>query len=429
MASGESRQSRVIESPAGPAKVRILPLWPRRWRLLLADAEHPVWVPVQCGDCGAALSAFIRNPARAWWARLLLRVSARMPRSGLCPEVELPRSVRRAFSFEIPIAGPWQALLRIASGHEPPIAHAVIASFRGEPLACAKVATMPSTDAAVRAEASALAGLAGIPGVSDAVPRLLGSGVARNGRCYVVTSYTGAVRSSRVLTAAHVRFITCLARSHLAVSPFSAAPAKRRLDRALFSLKPCLERATYEALRNALDDTVHLLAGWNGPYVYAHGDFTPDNVRLRRDGVYVINWTSAQGGSNPLADLLHFLITPRAASGVPVSVRVLRRTLDAVGKRAAQIYPEWAWPRVVVAALALAYFVEAILDRCLERRCFDATDLRVRAYWPLIENRAHWCAVPRPAFQRVLRRIPYCSHRERGLDGSRSGARPVTHAT
>jgi aminoglycoside phosphotransferase (APT) family kinase protein len=177
--------------------------------------------------------------------------------------------------------------------------------------------------------------------------------------------------------------------------------------RALLRLEPCLERRTLIAFRSAFDECAQALDGWEGPFVYAHGDFKSDNVRIGRAGLFVHDWAHARSGANPLADLLHFQLAPRTGWDAPLTTGALRRALRVAAHSAAQIHPEWSWPTRVVSALGLAYLVEALVERCLERHCFDPADPLIRAYWVLIERRAVWFPIPRPAFQRILRGFHY----------------------
>ena len=391
MKFGESR--RPVLRLVSEAERRVLPLWPDRWQVLFGDRQHPLWLPP--GDYRfqkRCLRFFIGNPYKALYARALLRVNALIPRAGVVPELRLPRALRSILSFELPVNGPWRGAIQIGTAGPYQKASVLITSAHGEGLAFAKVAMAQSADCRVTTEARWLKDLADVRGVADQVPRLVAEGVTRNGRRYLVTTLAPGTGQSGTLTSAHARFLEALGRARLETLRFSASPCFRNVECMLARLESCADAEARAMLREALRECTAYLAGWNGPFVIAQGDFAPWNIRVHRDAIFVFDWEYARAGANPLADVLNFLLMPRAVSGRPISIRVLTAAIREVGNRARQLYPEWRWRYPVIPALALAYLLEVILHYCLANQCVDQADPVVRTYWQLVERRNAWLA-------------------------------------
>jgi hypothetical protein len=375
------------------AERRVLPLWPDRWQVLFGDRQHPLWLPP--GDYRfqkRCLRFFIGNPCKALYARALLRLNALVPRAGVVPELSLPRAMRSILSFELPVNGPWRGAIQIGTAGPYQKASVLIASAEGEGLAFAKVAMAQSADARVSAEARWLKELAGVRGLADQVPRLVAEGVTRNSRRYLITTLAPGTGQSTTLTSAHVRFLEALGRARLETLEFAASPCFRNVDCMLARLESCADPEARATLREASAECTAYLAGWKGPFVIAQGDFAPWNIRVHRDSLFVFDWEYARAGANPLADVLNFLLMPRAVSGRAISIRVLTAAIREAGKRARQLYPEWRWRYPVIPALALAYLLEVILHYCLANQCVDQADPVVRTYWQLVERRNAWLA-------------------------------------
>ena len=386
---GESR--RPVLGLVSEAERRVLPLWPDRWQVLFGERQHPLWLPP--GDYRfqkRCLRFFISNPCKALYARMLLRVNALVPRAGVLPELRLPRAMRSILSFELPVNGPWRSAIQIGTAGPYQKASVLIASAQGEGLVFAKVAMAQSADARVDAEARWLKDLAGMRGLADQVPRLVAEGATLNGRRYLITTLAPSTRRSGTLTSAHARFLEALGRARLETLSFNVSPCFRNLEGMLARLESCADPEARAMLREALRECTAYLAGWKGPFVIAQGDFAPWNICVQRDAIFVFDWEYAHAGANPLADVLNFMLMPRAVSGRAISIRVLAGAIREAGARARQLYPEWRWRYPVIPALTLAYLLEVILHYCLANQCVDQADPVVRTYWQLVERRKAW---------------------------------------
>lgn len=391
MKFGESRRPapRLVRE----GERRVLPLWPERWQVLFGDRQHPLWLPpADYRFQKRCLRFFISNPYKALYARALLGVNALFPRAGVVPELRLPRAMRSVLSFELPVQGPWRGAIQIGTAGPYQKASVLITSADGEGVAFAKVAMAQSADDRVTTEVRWLRDLAGMRGLADQVPRLVAEGATRNGRRYLVTTLAPGAGRSGTLTSAHVRFLEALGRARLESVGFSASPCFRNVDCMLARLDGCADREAHAMLQRAFRECTAYLAGWNGPFVIAQGDFAPWNIRVHRGAIFVFDWEYARAGANPLADVLNFLLMPRAVLGRAISIRALTAAIREAGNRARQLYPEWRWRYPVIPALTLAYLLEVILHYCLANQCVDQADPVVRTYWQLVERRNAWLA-------------------------------------
>lgn len=384
---------KAARSAAGGAPACVLPLWPERWQVVLADPLHPVWVSSgEASSCRRCLRYFIASPWRALHSEALLHLNRVMPRAGILAEMRLPRAMRRMLSFELPLRGNWRAAIRIGTAGPRQRASVVLATDAGEGIAFAKVAMTPLADARVSAEADNLRRLAGAGRLAGRIPRLLADGTTAGGRRYFVTTLAPSAERSNSLTPAHVRFLALLGRAHLEEQHFAGSACLRRIETMLARLQPCVDRDTRIGLWEAIRDCVVQLSGWKGPFVLAQGGFAPSNVRIARRDVFVCGWERARSGANPLTDLLGFWSGTQAASHRAGSSRAMGAVIRAAGARMRQLYPEWSWPDTVVAALALAYLIETMLQHGLEHECLDTADPEIRNLWRLIEARSAWLA-------------------------------------
>src|SRR5262249_2183338 len=152
-----------------------------------------------------------------------------------------------------------------------------------EALAIAKIAMVPGADHQVTAEAGWLTELEGVPELEGQMPRLMAEGVAPTSRRYLVATAAPNTRSTGQFTRAHAAVLGLLAGVRQEVMSLTASRCFEYLEQTLVRLKPHLTRNERTILQAVLGDCRSLLAGWTGPFVTAHGDFAPWNIRLHRD--------------------------------------------------------------------------------------------------------------------------------------------------
>ncbi|MGQ0750421.1 MAG: phosphotransferase [Betaproteobacteria bacterium] len=368
---------------------RVFPLWPERWHVVFDEGEHPLWIsPGAAPFYKRCLSHLISDPATTLRTRALLQLHRVFPRAGILTEIRLPRALRRMLSFEFALRGLWRAAIRIGPAGPRQKASVVIATDSGEDIAFAGVAMTPGADSRISAEVESLRRLAVVPHLAGRVPRLLADGITLAGRRYFITTLAPGARRSGALTPGHLRFLSMLAQLRPEAYTFGVSPCLRRIELMLARLQLRIDRDTRVGLWEATRDCAIQLSGWRGPFVTAHGDFTARNICVGRDEIFVCDWEKARSGANPLADILSFLwsVRPDALS----RASAFSAAIGAVGERIRRVHPACTWPYAVVAALALAWLIETMLQYCMENECFDAGDAVVRTHSRLIEARSMW---------------------------------------
>ena len=372
-----------------------LPVGPGRWHVLFSGRQRPLLMPAgvyrfqkQC------LDYFVRNRLKALYGKALLRANALLPAAGLLPEIELIRAGHGAPPGEIAIHESSLAAIQIGSSGPYQKASVLLMSERGDGLALAKIALVPSADHMVTGEANWLKELEGMHELSGQVPQLLADGRTFNGRRFLVISLAPGSEVTTEFTSAHAEFLAQLGRARMQSMPFKASRCCEDLGRTLSEIKPCLTREDLGQLQDALIDCRKFLSNWEGPFVFSQGDFAWWNIRLHEERIFVFDWEYARTEANPLADVFHYHMIERAASGRAIGRFFLMAVFRRAQAIARQLYPEWKWQPHEVSVLALLYVLELLLHYCRASECLDRTDDVIRSYWPLMERRAEWL-VPR----------------------------------
>jgi len=171
------------------------------------------------------------------------------------------------------------------------------------------------------------------------------------------------------------------------IMSFTASPCLDRMEKSLIDAR--VSRQGRTILTAALHDCRSLLSGWTGPFVTAHGEFAPWNVRIQGERIFVVDWEHARRGANPLADTFNYFLMTHAVDAGEISARSMARALRRVEEVAPQLYPEWIWRPRVVSALGLAYLLETALERAARSRA-PGSNPRVAGYMQAIEERSAW---------------------------------------
>lgn len=368
------------------------PGWAPRWQVLFAGRRRPMLMPAaRYAIQRACVRCFLGERRAAWLARALLRANSLCPGAGLLPEVDLPDAPARRgaapplgdaayVAFQVGTPGPFQK------------ASALFLSAKGEGVALAKTAMAPSGDAMVRSEARWLGTLAGIDALAAQVPRLLGEGETTQGRRYLVASTASSTCTTLDFTPSHARFLGALGRTCFGTGGFRDSPGARALRRNLERLRGILPEGRRIALHDAVADCQALLADYDGPLVVSQGDFAPWNIRMHGQEVFVFDWEYASEGANPLSDVLHYLLMPRALGRGRVRGRMLGGALRRAQAFARQTYPEWRWRERTVSALALGYLLGVLLHFTVASGRFEAAHPVIANYWLLMKERSSWMA-------------------------------------
>jgi len=161
-----------------------------------------------------------------------------------------------------------------------------------------------------------------------------------------------------------------LARARFRVLDFEVSGCARSLRRELDCAADYAPSDALADLEEAYRECEDVLLYWTGPYVGAHG--------------------GAFAEANPLEDLLHEHTTGRAHSSRPLGARELRVAVRRAREFALEAYPDWRWPRSVVAALTLVYVLGTLLRNCAAIRRMDDDDPLTATYRKLITTRSAW---------------------------------------
>jgi hypothetical protein len=338
-----------------------------------------------------SLRFFVGNGWKMLYARVALRANAIFPGAGGLPELHsADGALARFFGRLVP--GASHAVVQIGTPGPYQKASVLLASGKGEAAALVKVAMVATADNQLSIEAAWLRDLVKAPELDGQLPRLLGEGVAPNGRNYIVTTLAPAARTTRAFTAAHVAFLGALGRVAAEIMSYRASPCARYLEDTLQRLAAHMTPTEEKMLQRALRESHASLAGWTGPFVIAQGDFAPWNIRVHGDRIFVFDWEYARGGANPLADALNYFVLPRAVAGHGVSVAFFVSVLRRVERIARGIAPEWTWRPQIVSALGLAYLLEVILHYSTANTRLLRSDPVVGACFELVERRSKWMA-------------------------------------
>ena len=377
----------AVAEPGRPG----LPIAPGRWHVLFGGRQRPLLMPIgEYQQQKQWLPYFVGGRSKSLYARTLLKLNSLLPTAGLLPEFQVERAADAGHDRETP-AG-LQSVIQIGTTGPYQKASVLLISERGEGLALAKVALVPSADAMVVAEANWLREVAGLDRFSDQVPRLLAEGAVADGRRYLVTSLAPSTRATTDFTPAHARFLRRLGRSRMEIMGFRASPCCAYLEGSLVAVLPHVEREDAARLRDALLDCQRALSDFVGPFVFSQGDFAWWNIRLHPDGIFVFDWEYARLGANPLADLFHFHMMQRAAAGRSIGRRFLAKLMRRAQEFARELYPETKWRASKVSAFALVYVLEVLLQYCRAGKGLDRTAKVIQTYWQLMERRSAWMA-------------------------------------
>jgi hypothetical protein len=378
----DSRTASAAASPPGAAHGA------GQWHVLFGT-DQPWFIPAAPYALQAhCVRVFARDPLQSLWARALLRLNGWLPQAGLLPGIESGLGLDELSSLGVACVA-----ARIGMPGESQKLVALLFSEDGEMLGVAKLALRPGADALIAGEERWLDELAQIDELRAQVPQRLSSGQTIKGRRYLVTSAAPSVAHvphDAPLAAPQAEFLSQLGRARIRTADFELSGCAQALQRALSETRRLLPAQAAALLDEAVRDCEDVLAQWSGPYVLAHGDFTPSHVSWSSHGVFVFDWERAHAEANPLEDWLHYLLRPRALAKRELEPGFLAALLERARGFARRSYPEWEWPRRVIDALALAYLLGETMQRLIDARGVASGDRALNRYWRLLERRDEW---------------------------------------
>ena len=363
-----------------------------KWHALFSKKQRSVLVPA---DHPAAqrngLDFFVTSPLNLLYAKAMLRANHWLPGANLLPELTLPLVDGPTFLDQFLTSGSSQLAFLIGTPGPYQKASVLVMGDDGGPRAFAKVALKETADTMISAEASWLEKIGECQALAGKAPKLLKQGKASNGRHYLALSVAPSGYSTTSnFTAAHASFLRDLSTFNPIESSFRESPAFCYLEHALSQLRPNLSEAHFVALTNALDDCAQHFANWKGPFVLAHGDFAPWNIRVYNDGIFAFDWEYASDGASALHDIFHFILAPQAVSGRGVTMGSFLEVCNQAHRYAVESHPNYDWSPQVVAAHGLAYLLHTILMYSVSQGHVQESHPVIEAYWRLMEERARW---------------------------------------
>lgn len=381
----------TVARTLAPYGERVLPATRGRWRILFGRRQRPLLMPEGAYPLQKrCLKYFVDGGLNSLYAKTLLKVNSIVPGAGLLPELYLPSVERNLLPRHIPFGDAPYSAIQIGTSGPYQKASILFVTERGEVLALAKVAMVPSADRMVATEAHWLKALESFKNLTGQVPGLLAEGTAVSGRRYLVTTVAPSTVATRTFSEAHTRFLGKLGRSSLQIMRFRASHCFQYLLRTHAQIEPYIDRDAAARLQRAVRDCAASLADWTGPWVIAQGDFAPWNIRVHKRRIFVFDWEYAGSGSSPLADVFHYFMIQRAVSSRSISDQYLAHAMERATEVVQQTYREWTWRPRVVSGLALAYLLQVLLHYTRASRRLDMAHPVVKNYWRLVEARTRW---------------------------------------
>jgi hypothetical protein len=264
-----------------------------------------------------------------------MRAKAAMPRllgSVACVESENLGTIREAIGKEAGLSscragspGPWSKETIL-----------LLDKKTAQPLYLVKAGAGEAVDALLRNEADWLATLRGQVALAGLIPELVAH---RSGAdlCFVAQHAVAGDLDFR-LGAAQLNFLSKLQKSSLQSMRFEDSKLYRTLNSRLTDLEGYLTEAWSGRMKKAILKITDSLSDTPVPFVAAHNDFTPWNIRIENGRALVFDWEYAANEQLPLFDPLHFVLLPMALKSRPTVkiVQSMNETLrlckDRLGK-------------------------------------------------------------------------------------------------
>jgi hypothetical protein len=175
----------------------------------------------------------------------------------------------------------------------------------GKTLAYAKMATLPTTQAAVQAERRTLLRLSESGALRGKVPEVLGWFNWQGGEVLLITSGPRPP-GPRQLSNVHSEFYESLYFSSAKEGVFGESRMWNRMMETALRLGADLADPWPAYYGRALEKLNKELSPVLLPLSLAHRDFAPWNTRLGPKGLFVFDWEVAENGVTPLYDIFHF---------------------------------------------------------------------------------------------------------------------------
>lgn len=359
------------------------------WKVLYPRRRQPLLVPLDSRQAQEAVGFFIRNPVLRWWGRLLLTLDKRVARGRLLDTVQLESFPSRVLfgtanieetALYCGFPGPLQKLTIYYPGHD------------GDLGKVAKIALNPSADEAIAQEAHWLYTLGCSQPTADFMPRLLQQGTLPCGRRFLAMLALPQGRPCRRFTELHRNFLRVLSRQRPPLTPWAQSELYRRLDARLHSLMPILTPAYRDLMQSVLDEINQNLGARSIPTCLGHCDFTPWNVRIADNRLFVFDWEYTEANSNPLHDFLHFHLIQRALQRWPLRTGAMPKLVSQAAAYADDVFGEESGVAEAAGMLTLHYLLDILTFYAAASGKLVLKHPVMRLYLKLLAERGEWLA-------------------------------------
>lgn len=364
-----------------------------RWHLLYEGSPRFMCVPHREFAVQRKCVRIFRPRWHQALAGDLQLLRARLPgRRNAVRRAEGPTVLDAAWLQHLGLREPSDAVIQVGTPGPYQKAAVALIAANGDAMAMAKIAIGEGADATVSREAQWLRRMDRLGELYGWMPRVVSEGLTSSGRRFLVTDVGPLGSVQYRLSSRHQQFLRRLGRNSLRVMAFLGSPDHERVASSIDDIEPHVSVNALQQLREAHRDCAAALHGWSGPMVIAHGDFAPWNTRTTSGRLYVFDWECARAEANPLYDLFHFLLLPRALRRMALVSRrrLMAQLIEQVRSYAQVTYGEWLWTRRTVSALALHYVLDLILYYGLADRGIDFEHPVIALYWRLMTERNLW---------------------------------------
>lgn len=299
--------SRFYKAQENPVGTHLALRWKGRVRYIVpreGAGQRACWNVFRPGMLGIPLRAMTRMP------RLLGSVN--------CVESDKLALVRAAVGDVAGLScsragapGPWEKETLL-----------LLEKKTAEPLYLVKAGGNAAVNSLLQNEANWLRKLREQPSLSGHIPELVAHHPGDD-LCFIAQRALSGGFDFR-LAEPQVEFLRKLQELSPRTMRYEDSRLCRTLNSRVKDLSGLLTEAWSSRIEKAMLRIVQSLAGAPIPFVAAHNDFTPWNIRTERGVAKVFDWEYADDEQLPLFDPLHFVLAPMALHGEP-TVKIIRK--------------------------------------------------------------------------------------------------------
>lgn len=376
------------------------------WKVLYADRQQPLLVPVDIRLARLSIAFFMRNPLLRCWGNLLLTADHWLPRAQLLPTVKFDNFPHGSM-FGASHAGG----VALFCGFPGPLQKLTV--YCPDPAGglgrVAKVALQSSANAAISLEANWLGRLSHTPAIARFLPRLLRNDTLPCGHRYFSMLSLPEGVSSRHFGELHYQFLSVLAEHQLVFERWNTSQAYTRLQARTQAVLPLLDADLRCLLLDTLAEIELAIGNARLPTCMLHGDFAPWNLRESQGRIFAFDWEYAETSGNPLQDFLHFHLIQRALQRWPLHAGSMSALLGKAAAYADRQFGHDSGVAAASAALSLYYLLDIMTFYIEVSGHMDYKHPVLGTYARLLRQRAQWLPQrhpPAPAIGQATSQAP-----------------------